>query len=113
TASGRLSLVVALVGGVAAGAVAYRWLRRSRDTQRWPAYLVGGAAPGLLLLLAELVTLVGGAQLLRIAGSVSAADREVIAYLSGARIETGLVVLFAGALTTVLAFGRTLRGPED
>jgi hypothetical protein len=74
---------------------------------------VTGGGPGLLLLLADLATLVGGAQLLRVAGSTSAFDRAVVAYLSESRIETGLVVFFVGALTALLLFGRRLRAPDD
>jgi hypothetical protein len=113
SASWRLSFAVAVLGGVVAGGTAYRYLRRHRAAEplRWPVYLVAGGGPGLLLLLADLVTLVGGARLLRLVGSVSADDRATVAFLSESRIETGLVVFFVGALTALLAFGRTLRTP--
>jgi hypothetical protein len=112
-ASNRLTLAVAMAGGLVAGVLAYAYLRRARMSPRWPAYLVAGGGAGLLLLVADVVTVVGGAQLLRLAASLSPEDRAVIAYLSESRITTGLVVFFAGALTALIAFGRTLRAPED
>src|SRR6266545_3308550 len=115
-ASDRLSLAIAVLGGVVAGAAAYAYLRRGQgdESWRWPVYLVAGGGPGLLLLAADLVTIVGGAQLLRAVGSISPFDRAVVAFLSESRIKTGLVVYFAGALTALLAFGRTMgSAPED
>src|SRR6266508_1191076 len=115
-ASDRLSLAIAVLGGVVAGAAAYAYLRRGQgdESWRWPVYLVAGGGPGLLLLAADLVTIVGGAQLLHAVGSISPFDRAVVAFLSESRIKTGLVVYFACALTALLAFGRTMgSAPED
>jgi hypothetical protein len=115
-ASKRLWLAIAVLGGIVAGAAAYAYLRRAQGDEpwRWPVYLVAGGGPGLLLLAADLVTIVGGAQLLRVVGSISPFDRAVVAFLNESRIKTGLVVFFAGALTALLAFGRTLgSAPEE
>jgi hypothetical protein len=110
-ATNRLSFAVALLGGVVSGVVAYRYLYR-RGERRWPAYLIAGAAPGVLILLAEAVTLLGGAGLLELAGSVSAYDRFAIRVLGFFRIKTGLLVLFAGGVVAILAFGRSLPAPS-
>jgi len=110
-ATSWLSFTVAVVGGLVAGLVAYRYLRRRDCGWRWPAYLVAGAGPGLLILLADVITRVGGAQLLGVAGSVSADDRAAISYLGATRLTTAEFVLFIGALTAVVAFGRTLKSP--
>jgi hypothetical protein len=111
-ASNRLTFAIAVAGGLLCGLVAYAYLRRTRASLRWPAYLVAGGGAGVLLLVADIVTLVGGAQLLRLAASLSPEDRAVIAYLSESRMETGLIVFFAGALAALIAFGRTLRAPD-
>jgi hypothetical protein len=108
-AAGRLSLAVALAGGVVAGLVAYAYLHRRDHGLRWPAYLLAGATPGLLLLVAEVIIRVGGGPLVRLAAKASDADQSVLLLVSAARLNTALVVLFTGAVVTVVAFGRTLR----
>jgi hypothetical protein len=111
-ATSRLLLTVALSGGILAGLVAYRYLRPWADGWRWPAYLAAGAGPGLLLVLANLVTLVGGARLRALAAASSEADGTALHYIGTAGLNTALVVLFIGAITAMIAFGRTLTGPE-
>jgi len=110
-ATSRLLLTVALSGGILAGVVAYRYLRPRAGGWRWPAYLVAGAGPGLLLVLANLVTLVGGARLRALAAASSEADGTALHYIGTAGLNTALVVLFIGAITAMIAFGRTLKGP--
>lgn len=111
-ATSRLLLTVALSGGILAGLVAYRYLRPRADGWRWPAYLAAGAGPGLLLVLANLVTLVGGARLRALAAASSEADGTALQYIGTAGLNTALVVLFIGAITAMIAFGRTLKGPD-
>jgi hypothetical protein len=111
-ATSRLLLTVALSGGILAGLVAYRYLRPRADGWRWPAYLAAGAGPGLLLVLANLVTLVGGARLRALAAASSEADGTALHYIGTAGLNTALVVLFIGAITAMIAFGRTLKGPD-
>jgi len=108
-ASGRASLTVALVGGIAAGATAYAYLRRADRGLPWPAYAGAGAGAGLLLVLAEIATRIGGGPLLRLAGSASPADAAALEYVATARLNTALVILFTGAVTAVLLVGRTLK----
>jgi hypothetical protein len=107
TATGWLMLTGSLLAGVVAGAAGYAYLRRTGP--RWPAYLVAGAAPGLLALLAEVITRLGGARLFQAVGAASADDRAVLSFVEAARLNRALIVLFAGALVAVFLLGRTLR----
>jgi hypothetical protein len=115
SAAGWFAATVAVVGGLAAGLTAYRVLggaRRNPGT-RWPAYLVAGAGPGVLLLITELVTRTGGAKLLGLVRGISDADRVLQAWAEGSRVNNALVVLFVGGVVAVVGLGRTLPGPSD
>lgn len=103
------AFTAALICGVIAGLVAFAYLHRRAPGRRWPVYLLAGAWPGLLALLAEILTRVGGGPLLNAVGRLDAASRSVNAYLDASRIDSVLVVGFAGAIVAMLAFGRTLR----
>lgn len=123
------SRTVSLASGLAAGAVAFGYLavagrraglhRAGGGTplaSRWPGYLIGGAGPGLLLLAAEVLTRTAGSRVLTLAGALSEADRAAQSLLGSSRIDHALVVLFTGALTTIILLGRTLgpaRDPQD
>ncbi|MGC9666833.1 hypothetical protein ACNTMW_09785 [Planosporangium sp. 12N6] len=111
-ASHRLALTAAVVGGLLAGIVAYRYLRRRARDPRWPEFLVAGAGPGLLLLVADLVALAAGTRLRALAAASSEADRAALYWSSNVGISTAMVVLFVGAIVATIAFGRTL-GPAD
>ncbi|MFD2764203.1 hypothetical protein [Micromonospora eburnea] len=114
-----VSRTESLLAGLIAGLLAFgylRWARRRaacRDAAelRWPAYLVAGAGPGLLLLLTEVIIRVGGRGLLDLAAALSEADQVAQTALGTSRIDNGIWVLFVGALTALVAFGRTL-GPR-
>jgi hypothetical protein len=111
-ANAWLALTVSLLCGLVSGVLAYAYLRRQQaggTAVRWPAYLAAGALAGLLTMLAELVTRLGGAHLLRVASAVSADDNAYLHYLNTARINRAMVILFVGALTALVLFGRTLR----
>jgi hypothetical protein len=109
----RLTPVESLVAGLLAGLVAFLYLRRVRSGlrfwMRFWAHLAGGAAPGIILLLAEAVTRLGGSQLFGAAGSDSVIDQAAVSYSSGSRLNHGLIVLFTGAFVALIAFGATLR----
>lgn len=115
-----VSRTESLLAGVLAGLLAFgylAWARRralrhdpAAPALRWPAYLVAGAGPGLLLLLAEVIIRVGGRSLLDLAGALSEADAVAQTSLGTSRVDNGIWVLFVGALTALIAFGRTL-GP--
>jgi hypothetical protein len=108
-ASTLLLFTAAVLGGLLAGVLAYRYVaRRSGGVLRWPAYLAAGAGAGALMLVADLITRVGGAQLLAAAASTSAADRVGAQLRASATFDTGLILLFVGGITAMIAFGRTL-----
>ncbi|MEU3452794.1 hypothetical protein ABZ671_04205 [Micromonospora sp. NPDC006766] len=116
-----VSRTESLLAGLVAGLLAFGYLawarrratRRSGSTAplRWPAYLVAGAGPGLLLLLTEVIIRIGGRGLLNLAAALSEADQVAQTSLGTSRIDNGIWVLFVGALTALVAFGRTL-GPR-
>jgi hypothetical protein len=114
-AANLLARTGAAASGVAAGVIAFAYLRRRAPGAPWPAYLVAGAGAGLLLLLAEGLTLAGGSGLLELVSGLSAADREVLGYLDGERLVQALIVGFAGAIVALIAIGRATprrTGPE-
>ncbi|MEU2613349.1 hypothetical protein ABZ570_17450 [Micromonospora sp. NPDC007271] len=119
-----VSRTESLLAGLIAGLVAFgylTWARRRaarRDGSaelRWPAYLVAGAGPGLILLLTEVIIRIGGRGLLELAAALSEADQVAQTALGTSRVDNGIWVLFVGALTALVAFGRTLgpRPAED
>ncbi|MFC3504591.1 hypothetical protein ACFOOK_26985 [Micromonospora krabiensis] len=114
-----VSRTESLLAGLVAGLLAFgylTWARRraaargATNPPRWPAYLLAGAGPGLLLLLAEVIIRVGGRSLLDLASALSEADAVAQTSLGTSRVDNGIWVLFVGALTALIAFGRTL-GP--
>jgi len=112
TAASRLALTTSLLGGASAGLVAFGYLRRAGTERRFPVYLAAGAFPGVLLLLTEAVTLIGGAQIFGVVSGLSDADRAVVDYVGNSRLNHALIMLFVGALVALLCLGRTLR-PAD
>ncbi|WP_353899291.1 hypothetical protein ABUL04_23620 [Micromonospora harpali] len=123
TAAKWVSRTESLLAGLLAGLLAFAYLtwarRRARRSDpaagdvRWPGYLLAGAGPGLLLLLAEVVIRIGGRSLLDLAGALSEADSVAQTSLGTSRIDNGIWVLFVGALTALIAFGRTLGPTPD
>ncbi|HLU32472.1 MAG TPA: hypothetical protein VKZ74_00410 [Natronosporangium sp.] len=111
TANAWVRLTTSLLAGVAAGVAGYAYLRRASVGQ-WPTYLLAGIAPGALLLLAELLTWVGGAGLFQLIGDGSPHDAAVLTFLNAARINRALIVLFAGGMIAIILFGRTLKPRE-
>lgn len=115
-----VSRTESLLAGLVAGLLAFGYLTLARrraarldaaaPAPRWPAYLLAGAGPGLLLLVAEVIIRVGGRSLLDLAGALSEADAVAQTSLGTSRIDNAIWVLFVGALTAMIAFGRTL-GP--
>ncbi|NJP31974.1 hypothetical protein [Micromonospora thermarum] len=117
-----VSRTESLLAGLVAGLLAFgylTWARRRairRDPAapalRWPAYLLAGAGPGLLLLVAEVILRTGGRKLLDLASALSEADAVAQTSLGTSRLDNAIWVLFVGALTAMIAFGRTL-GPTS
>jgi iron complex transport system permease protein len=105
-----------LLSGLTAGLISYAVLRRAhRDGPAlpWPMYALAGAGPGLLLVIAEGLTRTAGARVLDLAGKVSELELTVQQMLSGARFNNALIVLFVGAITAVIAIGRTMSPAVD
>ena len=105
----NLSLTEAVAAGLVAGLVAFWYLRRREPRQGLLGYLAAGATPGVLLLVGEVVTRIGGARLFDAAGRLSEFDQVVIDYTNGSRLNHGLVVLFAGGVVALFCFGATLK----
>lgn len=108
SAAGWYSLTQSALSGLAAGLVAYLLLRR--DRLPWTFYALAGAGPGLLLIVGELLTRTAGARVLELAGKVSELELTVQRVLNGSRLNSALIVLFAGAIVATIAYGRSL-GP--
>jgi hypothetical protein len=120
SASGWSALTIAVCTGLAAGLVAFFYLRRAARragadavAPKWPAYAIAGAGPGLLLVAAEIIIRTLGADVLALAGSVSEADATAQQMMDSSRVNNALVVLFVGAIVAILAFGRTLPRRSD
>jgi hypothetical protein len=110
------SFTQSLLSGLAAGLVSFRVLRRAHrqaldGALGWPFYALAGAGPGLLLVVGEGLTRTAGARVLDLAGQVSELELTVQRLLSGARFNNALIVLFVGAISAVIAIGRTM-GPR-
>jgi hypothetical protein len=106
------SLTQSALSGLAAGLVAYFLLRR--DALPWTFYALAGGGPGLLLIVGEVLTRTAGARVLDLAGRVSELELTVQRVLSGSRLNSALIVLFAGAIVATIAYGRSLGpAPHD
>lgn len=115
SAAGWFAATSATACGLAAGFTAYRVLggARRRPALRWPAYLVAGAGPGVLLLVTEVIVRTGGAKLLGLVREISDADRVLQTWAGGSRVNNALVVLFVGAIVAIIGLGRTLGTPAS
>ena len=72
-----------------------------------------GGLPGLLWIVGDLVTRVGTSRLLTLISSDASGDRLVQQGLGASRLNTGLVLFFIGAITAMVALGRTLPRKTD
>ncbi|MBM2618950.1 hypothetical protein JIG36_25660 [Actinoplanes sp. LDG1-06] len=102
-----------VLSGLAAGLMSYQVLRRARRRSDeldvpWPFYGLAGAGAGLLLVVAEILTRTAGSRVLDLAGRVSELETVVQQMLSGARLNSALIILFVGALSATIAVGRTI-----
>ncbi|GIF07134.1 hypothetical protein [Actinoplanes siamensis] len=107
----------ATLSGVAAGLIVFAVLRRAGRRAgadlRWPLYLTAGAGPGVLAVIAEILTRTAGAQVLDLAGKVSELEKSVQQILSTNRLNSALIVLFVGAFTAMVSVGRTISPTDD
>jgi iron complex transport system permease protein len=118
-AANWFSFTQSVLSGLAAGLVAYFALRRARRRADgadvgWPLYALAGAGPGLLLIVSEGLARTAGARVLELAGKVSELELTVQHMLSGSRFNNALIVLFVGAISAIIAIGRTMGpAPDD
>ncbi|HEY2794650.1 MAG TPA: hypothetical protein VGJ28_19975, partial [Micromonosporaceae bacterium] len=96
------------LGGIAAGLIAFLYLRR-RQVRQAPQFPLAGALPGLVVLVAYALTSIGGHALLDAANRLSDADRVLNRMELAETVPNALLVLFIGALVALIAFGRTLE----
>jgi hypothetical protein len=108
-ASYRLQLTTSIVGGLAAGALAFVYLRRTGLALPWPAYPLAGAVPGLLTLGAALIGWIGGLPLSHAVAKESEFDAAIIANRVPEQVNHGLILMFAGAFLAMILVGRTLK----
>jgi len=117
TAANWFSLTQSMLSGLAAGLVPFLVLRRAGRRSgaefRWPVYALAGAGPGLLLLVTEGLARTAGARVLTLAGKVSELELTVQQMLGGSRLNNALIVLFVGAISAIIAIGRTLGPAAD
>ncbi len=106
TAQDRLALAASLLAGVVAGVAVHGYLLRTAEPVRLGGRILAGGTAGLLSLIAEVITWVAGNQLEQIARGVSELDAIALELTRQARINGALVVLFAGAITAVIMYGR-------
>jgi iron complex transport system permease protein len=107
-----------VLSGLAAGLVGYFALRRARRrgyavNVPWPFYAIAGAGPGLFLVVGEVLTRTAGSRVIDLAGQVSVLELVVQKMLGGARLNSALIILFVGAISAIIAFGRTLKPAVD
>jgi hypothetical protein len=117
-AAGWFSFTQSVLSGLAAGLVPFFLLRRAHRRTgteiRWPMYALAGAGPGLLLVVTEALARTAGARVLNLAGRVSDLELTVQQMLGGSRLNNALIVLFVGAVSAIIAIGRTLGpAPDD
>ncbi|WP_433210521.1 hypothetical protein ACQP00_48115 [Dactylosporangium sp. CS-047395] len=108
-ASYRLQLTSSIVSGIAAGAMAFGYLRRTGLALPWPAYPLAGGIPGLLTLGAALIGWIGGLPLSHAVAKESEFDAAIIANRLPEQVNHGLILLFAGAFVAMILVGRTLK----
>jgi iron complex transport system permease protein len=117
-AVGWFATTQSVTSGLAAGLIGYLTLRLAKNRAGgtdlpWPQYALAGAGPGILLMVAEGLARTAGARVLDLAGRVSDVELAAQDLLSGARINNALIVAFIGAITAIIAVGRTLRPAPD
>ena len=103
----QLSLIIGIAAGVVAGLVSYAVLRRLRPVGL-SGHVAAGAAAGAFLLVSEVVSRVAVPLLVRAAGGSTGDDPLVVQLIGQARLNAAVVVFFVGAITGVIALGRSM-----
>lgn len=110
-AQSNLALVSFVFAGVVAGVAVHLYIRRTGNRLGTAGNVAAGAAPGVLALVAQLLTWVFGSSLISSAGGLDLGDTLAFQLAGRYQINGSLALLFAGALVAVLLYGRT-RGPR-
>jgi hypothetical protein len=112
TANWTLAYLVAILGGVGAGVLAF-WFLRRHGPRPWPWYLLAGAVPGLALLITEVLTRTGGGALLDAVRGLSEGDEYTVDFTAFSRLRNAMVVFFVGGFAAMIAVGRTMRSADS
>ncbi|MGH3717038.1 MAG: hypothetical protein ACRDT4_26795, partial [Micromonosporaceae bacterium] len=104
-ANSLLGMLISLLAGVAAGVVSYLVLRRHRPVGL-VGHLAAGAAAGVFLLVAEVVSRLTLMSVIRESGGMVWDEVWLLQRIAEARLSGGLLILFAGAIAGLIALGR-------
>ncbi|WP_412541752.1 hypothetical protein R8Z50_04140 [Longispora sp. K20-0274] len=107
-AENRMLLAFGVVSGIVAGVVAFRYLHRG-PAQHWAGYLAAGGVAGLLAILSEGFAWVTAPKLVAPLADFSGFAVDLLSTKIGPRVNSGIALLFAGAITATIMIGRTLR----
>jgi hypothetical protein len=100
-AATRFVYIQSVVTGLFAALQGYRWLVWGRPNVAW--HFVAGALPGVLLLVAEYLTRIGGAPLSAIVNGYSADDPALIDATEFTRLRHAIIVLVIGGFVTMMS----------
>jgi hypothetical protein len=100
-ATTRFVYIQSVVTGLFAALQGYRWLVWGRPNAAW--HFVAGALPGVLLLVAEYLTRLGGSSLSAIVNGYSADNPALVDATEFTRLRHALIVLLVGGFVTMLS----------
>jgi hypothetical protein len=100
-AATRFVWAQSILTGLFAALQGYRWLVWGRPNVAW--HFVTGALPGVLLLVAEYLTRIGGSPLSAIVNGYSADDPALVDVSEATRVRHALIVLLVGGFVTMLS----------
>lgn len=102
-----LSYLAGTVEGLVAAVLAHLSLRR-HGPRHWAWFALAGGSAGLFFTISYLITQLGGASLFDRVSNQSEADTIALALNDNARIVQAMLVLFAGAILSMILIGRRL-----
>jgi hypothetical protein len=100
-AATRFVYIQSVLTGLFAAQQGYRWLVWGRPNVAW--HFVTGALPGVLLLIAEYLTRIGGSPLSAIVNGYSADDPALIDATPSTRVRHAVIVLVVGGFVTMMS----------
>ncbi|MGY0231013.1 hypothetical protein [Longispora urticae] len=107
-AENRMLLAFGVLAGIVAGVVAFRYLVRG-PALHWAAYLAAGGVAGFLAILSEGFAWLTAPRLVAPLADLSVIAEELLSTKIGPRVNSGIALLFAGAITATILIGRTMR----